>query len=160
MVSKKKCSSYGRELAVKHTTQSAIGLNACRWERRHEDTPKYDVVPPVKRTPHPKPKTTGIRRNTDRIRVGSPESPAEIKTQSKIKTHSLKPAIRINLATGETTAGIQWEQTNQTEDGDLSEAGSLLQRGREAGNLSGQERDGPCHEEEAGQGQRGQAIYF
>ena len=46
MVSKKKCSSYGRELAVKHTTRSAVGLNTCRWERRNEDTPAYDVVPP------------------------------------------------------------------------------------------------------------------
>ena len=46
MPSKKKCSSYASELASKHTTRAAVGLNACRWERRTEDTPAYDVVPP------------------------------------------------------------------------------------------------------------------
>jgi len=46
MVSKKKCSSYGQELASKHTTRSAVGLNACRWEQQEEDKPAYDVVSP------------------------------------------------------------------------------------------------------------------
>ena len=45
MVSKTKCSSYGKELASKHTTRSAVGLNACRWEQ-HEEKPAYDVVSP------------------------------------------------------------------------------------------------------------------
>ena len=57
MVSKKKCSSYASELASKHTTRAAVGLNACRWERRTEDTPDYDVVtPPSRKIPRVAPK--------------------------------------------------------------------------------------------------------
>ena len=87
MVSKKKCTSYGRELAKKHTTRSAVGLNACRWERRQEETPDYDVIDvpptPVKRTPIPKQKTTGIRRNTDLEFVWAPKKvqPKSIKSK-------------------------------------------------------------------------------
>ena len=85
MVSKKKCSSYGKELASKHTTRSAIGLNACRWERSEEDTPAYDVIdvpdpepPPtparqVKRTAHPKAKPRAKPRNTDLEFVQAPK---------------------------------------------------------------------------------------
>ena len=57
MPSKKKCSSYASELASKHTTRAAVGLNACRWERRTEDTPDYDVVtPPSRKIPRAPPK--------------------------------------------------------------------------------------------------------
>ena len=96
MVSKKKCSSYGRELAKKHTTRSAVGLNSCRWERRHEDTPKYDVVPPVKRTPHPKPKTTGIRRNTDLEFVWAPKK-IQPKSKPKVKDKPIPSNLRSGL---------------------------------------------------------------
>ena len=85
MVSKKKCSSYGKELASKHTTRSAVGLNACRWERQEEDKPAYDVIDvpdptlvgarQVKRTAHPKAKTK-IENEEHRFRVrpGAQES--------------------------------------------------------------------------------------
>ena len=102
MVSKEKCSSYGRELAVKHTTQSAVGLNACRWERRQEETPDYDVIDapptPVKRTPIPKQRTTGIRRNTDLEFVWAP-----LKVQPKSKPKVKSKPIPLNLRSGLTS---------------------------------------------------------
>ena len=135
MISKKKCSSYGRELAVQHTTRSAVGLNACRWERRNEDTPAYDVVPPdaagivahrklhpdktyggvgkskedaiplwddddptthVKRPPHPKPKTTGIRRNTELEFVWAPKK-VQPKSKPKVKSKPIPSNLRSGL---------------------------------------------------------------
>ena len=99
MVSKKKCSSYGRELAKKHTTRAAVGLNACRWERRGEDTPDYDVIDvpttPVKRKPYP-PKTTGIRRDTDLEFVWAPRK-VQPKSKPKVKSKPIPSNLRSGL---------------------------------------------------------------
>ena len=99
MVSKKKCSSYGRELTTKHTTRAAVGLNACRWERRDEDTPDYDVIDvpptPVKRPPYP-PKPTGIRRNTELEFVWAPKK-IHPKSKPKVKPKPIPSNLRSGL---------------------------------------------------------------
>ena len=107
MVSKKKCSSYGKELASKHTTRSAVGLNACRWERGEEDTPAYDVVTPspapapqVKRTPHPKAKPRSKPRNTDLEFV---QAPKKVQPKSKPKAKDKDKGIPSNLRSGLTS---------------------------------------------------------
>ena len=116
MVSKKKCSSYGRELAMKHTTQSAIGLNACRWERRDEDTADYDVIDvpptPVKRMPIPKVKKLSAAAQKRVARSKEMEfvwAPRKVQPKSKNKIKS-KP-IPSNLRSGLTNQQIQQLQS-------------------------------------------------
>ena len=114
MVSKTKCSSYGKELASKHTTRSAVGLNACRWERSEEDTPAYDVIDvpdpeptpalvgarKVKRTAHPKAKPRSKPRNTDLEFV---QAPKKVKAKSKPKAKDEDKGIPSNLRSGLTS---------------------------------------------------------
>ena len=110
MVSKKKCSSYGKELALKHTTRSAVGLNACRWEQHEEDTPAYDVIDvpeptpvgarKVKRTSHPKAKPRSKPRNTDLEFV---QAPKKVKAKSKPKAKGQGKGIPSNLRSGLTS---------------------------------------------------------
>ena len=112
MVSKKKCSSYGKELALKHTTRSAVGLNACRWEQHEEDTPAYDVIDVphleptlvgarrVKRTAHPKAKPRSKPRNTDLEFV---QAPKKVKSKPKDKAKDKDKVIPSNLRSGLTS---------------------------------------------------------
>ena len=114
MVSKKKCSSYGKELASKHTTRSAIGLNACRWEQHEEDTPAYDVIDvpdleptlvgarKVKRTAHPKAKPRSKPRNTDLEFVQAPKK-VQPKSKPKDKGKDKDKGIPSNLRSGLTS---------------------------------------------------------
>ena len=112
MVSKKKCSSYGKELALKHTTRSAVGLNACRWEQHEEDTPAYDVIDvpdpeptparKVKRTPHPKAKPRSKPRNTDLEFVQAPKK-GQPKSKPKDKDKDKDKDIPSNLRSGLTS---------------------------------------------------------
>ena len=109
MVSKSKCSSYGKELASKHTTRSAVGLNACRWERSEEDTPAYDVIDvpdpepaptpakKVKRTPHPKAKPRSKPRNTDLEFVAAPRKAVVNKPQPRASRQSTPANLRSGL---------------------------------------------------------------
>jgi len=118
MPSKKKCSSYGKELASKHTTRSAVGLNACRWERGEEDTPAYDVIAvpdpeptpvgarKVKRTPHPKAKPRSKPRNTDLEFVQAPKKgqpKSKPKSKPKDKDKDKDKDIPSNLRSGLTS---------------------------------------------------------
>ena len=111
MPSKKKCSSYGKELASKHNTRSAVGLNACRWEQHEEDTPAYDVIDvpdpeptpalarKVKRTAHPKAKPRAKPRNTDLEFVKAPKK-AQPKPKPKAKDKDKGQGIPSNLRSG------------------------------------------------------------
>ena len=114
MVSKKKCSSYGQELASKPTTRSAVGLNACRWEQHEEDTPAYDVIEvpdleptlvgarKVKRTAHPKAKPRSKPRNTDLEFVQAPKK-VRAKSKPKAKGNDKDKGIPSNLRSGLTS---------------------------------------------------------
>ena len=104
MVSKKKCSSYASELSTKHTTRAAVGLNACRWERRTEDTPDYDVVtPPSRKIPRAPPKArklsdAGKKRVAKSKEMEFMQAPRKVQPKPKSKPKS-KP-LPANLREG------------------------------------------------------------
>ena len=104
MVSKKKCSSYASELSTKHTTRAAVGLNACRWERRTEDTPDYDVIDPNPATPPrapPKAKklsAAGQKRVAKSKEMEFVQAPRKVQPKAKPKPKS-KP-LPANLREG------------------------------------------------------------
>ena len=94
MVSKKKCTSYASELASKHTTRAAVGLNACRWERQTDDTPAYDVVtPPSRKIPRTPPKAkklsaAGKKRVAKSKEMEFVQAPRKVQPKSKPKPKS------------------------------------------------------------------------
>ena len=104
MVSGKKCSSYASELASKHTTRSAVGLNACRWERQTDDTPDYDVIDPNHATPPrapPKAKklsAVGQKRVAKSKEMEFVQAPRKVQPKPKSKPKS-KP-LPANLREG------------------------------------------------------------
>ena len=105
MVSKKKCSSYASELSTKHTTRAAVGLNACRWERRTDDTPAYDVVtPPSRKIPRAPPKAkklsdAGKKRVAKSKEMEFVQAPrkAQPKSEPKPKSKPLPANLREGL---------------------------------------------------------------